>query len=75
MYIIDIAKVGFGYAKSFGAITGNSEGEKGLGQVMMLKDANLTCKTSNGCIQSLNANDFDPNSEFIKRGTSNLIAE
>ncbi|MCF8274426.1 MAG: CusA/CzcA family heavy metal efflux RND transporter [Flavobacteriaceae bacterium] len=40
VYIKDIAKVGFGYANRFGAITGNGEGEKVLGQVMMLKDAN-----------------------------------
>jgi len=40
VYIKDIAKVGFGYANRFGAITGNAEGEKVLGQVMMLKDAN-----------------------------------
>ncbi|MRX63900.1 CusA/CzcA family heavy metal efflux RND transporter [Maribacter luteus] len=38
--IKDIAKVGFGSATRFGAITGNGEGEKVLGQVMMLKDAN-----------------------------------
>src|SRR5690606_12799885 len=40
VYIGDIAKVGFGHANRFGAITGNGEGEKVLGQVMMLKDAN-----------------------------------
>lgn len=38
--IRDIANVGFGSATRFGAITGNGEGEKVLGQVMMLKDAN-----------------------------------
>jgi cobalt-zinc-cadmium resistance protein CzcA len=38
--IRDIAKVGFGSATRFGAITGNGEGEKVLGQVMMLRDAN-----------------------------------
>ncbi len=36
--IKDIAKVNFGFANRFGAITGNGEGEKVLGQVMMLKD-------------------------------------
>jgi cobalt-zinc-cadmium resistance protein CzcA len=36
--IKDIAKVQFGSANRFGAITGNGEGEKVLGQVMMLKD-------------------------------------
>ncbi|MGJ8665888.1 MAG: CusA/CzcA family heavy metal efflux RND transporter [Patiriisocius sp.] len=40
IYIKDIATVGFGNAIRFGAITGNGEGEKVLGQVMMLKDAN-----------------------------------
>ncbi len=39
IYVKDIAKVGFGSANRFGAITGNGEGEKVLGQVMMLKGA------------------------------------
>ncbi len=40
IFIKDIAKVGFGSATRFGAITGNGEGEKVLGQVMMLKGGN-----------------------------------
>ena len=40
IYIKDIASVGFGHANRFGAITANAEGEKVLGQVMMLKGAN-----------------------------------
>ncbi len=36
----DVAEVRYGHAIRFGAITGNGEGEKVLGQVMMLKDAN-----------------------------------
>jgi len=40
IYIKDVAQVGFGSATRFGAITGNGEGEKVLGQVMMLKNAN-----------------------------------
>lgn len=36
----DVAQVHFGYANRFGAITANGEGEKVLGQIMMLKDAN-----------------------------------
>lgn len=40
IFIKDVAKVGYGSAIRFGAITGNGEGEKVLGQVMMLKDAN-----------------------------------
>jgi cobalt-zinc-cadmium resistance protein CzcA len=39
IYVKDVAKVGFGAANRFGAITGNGEGEKVLGQVMMLKGA------------------------------------
>lgn len=39
VYIKDLATVGYGSAIRFGAITGNGEGEKVLGQVMMLKDA------------------------------------
>jgi len=38
--IKNIAEVQFGHANRFGAITGNGEGEKVLGQVMMLKGAN-----------------------------------
>ena len=39
VYVRDVATVGFGHANRFGAITANGEGEKVLGQVMMLKDA------------------------------------
>ena len=39
IFIRDIADVGEGHATRFGAITANGEGEKVLGQVMMLKDA------------------------------------
>jgi heavy metal efflux system protein len=38
--IRDIAVVHEGFANRFGAITANGEGEKVLGQIMMLKDAN-----------------------------------
>ncbi len=40
IFIKDVAEVGFGHANRFGAITGNGEGEKVLGQVMMLKGGN-----------------------------------
>ncbi|NPA36085.1 MAG: CusA/CzcA family heavy metal efflux RND transporter [Chlorobi bacterium] len=36
----DVATVHYGYANRFGAITANGEGEKVMGQIMMLKDAN-----------------------------------
>jgi cobalt-zinc-cadmium resistance protein CzcA len=42
----DVAEVRFGHATRFGAITGNGEGEKVLGQVMMLKDANANAVIS-----------------------------
>lgn len=38
--IKDIADVRYGSANRFGAITANGEGEKVMGQIMMLKDAN-----------------------------------
>ena len=40
VYIEDVAEVGYGSANRFGAITGNGEGEKVLGQVMMIKNGN-----------------------------------
>lgn len=40
LLISDVATVQLGHATRFGAITGNGEGEKVLGQVMMLKDGN-----------------------------------
>lgn len=40
IFIKDVAEVRFGHATRFGAITGNGEGEKVLGQVMMLKGGN-----------------------------------
>ncbi|MDT8347978.1 MAG: efflux RND transporter permease subunit, partial [Flavobacteriaceae bacterium] len=39
VYLKDIASVSFGSAIRFGAITGNGQGEKVLGQIMMLKNA------------------------------------
>ncbi|MEK9566821.1 MAG: CusA/CzcA family heavy metal efflux RND transporter [Flavobacteriaceae bacterium] len=48
--IKDLATVHFGSANRFGAITGNGEGEKVLGQIMMLKDAD-----SNKVIEAVKA--------------------
>lgn len=39
IFIRDVAEVGFGHANRFGAITANGQGEKVLGQIMMLKGA------------------------------------
>ncbi len=40
LLIRDVAKVTYGHATRFGAITGNGQGEKVMGQIMMLKNAN-----------------------------------
>ena len=37
IFVKDVAKVQYGNAPRFGAITGNGEGEKVLGQIMMIK--------------------------------------
>ncbi len=81
--IQDIAKVQFGSATRFGAITGNGEGEKVLGQVMMLKGAN-----SNQVIERVKArvaeiqqslpegvyiNPFLERSELIAKTTSTVV--
>ncbi|HRX28808.1 MAG TPA: CusA/CzcA family heavy metal efflux RND transporter [Saprospiraceae bacterium] len=39
IYVKDVAEVKMGFANRFGAITGNGEGEKVMGQIMMLKGA------------------------------------
>lgn len=44
----DVAEVNYGMALRFGAITGNGEGEKVMGQVMLLKDA-----STNAVIESV----------------------
>ncbi|MEZ5071836.1 MAG: CusA/CzcA family heavy metal efflux RND transporter [Bacteroidales bacterium] len=46
----DLATVGFGRANRFGAITANGQGEKVMGQIMMLKGAN-----SNKVIEAVKA--------------------
>ncbi len=40
VYIKDVARIHWGHANRFGAITANGKGETILGQVMMLKNAN-----------------------------------
>ena len=84
VFIKDIATVGFGKANRFGAITGNGEGEKVLGQVMMLKDANSNAvitavKDRVNEIQSslppgISINPFLERSELITK-TTTTIAE
>ncbi len=42
VYVKDVGDVHYGYATRFGAVTGNGEGEKVMGQIMMLKGANVS---------------------------------
>lgn len=41
IYLREVAEVNIGHANRFGAITANGEGEKVLGQIMLLKGANV----------------------------------
>ncbi len=83
IYIRDLAEVKFGYANRFGAITANGQGEKVLGQVMMLKGAD-----SKGTIDRVKAriaemestlpegiviNGFLDRSELIGRTTLTIV--
>ena len=83
IYIRDLAEVKFGYANRFGAITANGQGEKVLGQVMMLKGAD-----SKGTIDRVKAriaemestlpegiviNGFLDRSELIGRTTFTIV--
>jgi cobalt-zinc-cadmium resistance protein CzcA len=82
IYIRDVASVGFGSANRFGAITGNGEGEKVLGQVMMLKGANTKQvidavkqrveAISNSLPEGVYINAFLDRSELIARTTSTV---
>jgi len=81
--IRDVGTVKFGYANRFGAITGNAEGEKVLGQVMMLKDANSldvirAVKSRVAEIQptlpeGVVINPFLDRSELISRTTNTIV--
>ncbi|MDO9553413.1 efflux RND transporter permease subunit [Rhodonellum sp.] len=84
IYVGDIAKVGFGHANRFGAITANGEGEKVLGQIMMLKgaDSNATIDLVKARLESIREslpegiiiNGFLDRSELIGK-TTFTIAE
>ncbi|WP_127844434.1 CusA/CzcA family heavy metal efflux RND transporter [Psychroflexus aestuariivivens] len=81
--IKDVAEVGFGHARRFGAITGNGEGEKVLGQVMMLKNANSNevinsvkkrlAEIENTLPEGVYINGFLDRSELIERTTSTIL--
>ena len=80
--IRDIAEVQFGSATRFGAITGNGEGEKVLGQVMMLKGANSNqviervkervAQVQQNLPEGVYINPFLERSELIARTTSTV---
>ena len=84
IFVKDIAAVGFGHATRFGAITGNGEGEKVLGQVMMLKGANSkavieavkerVAQVSSSLPPGVSINPFLERSELIEK-TTFTIAE
>ncbi len=83
IFIKDIADVGFGHATRFGAITGNGEGEKVLGQIMMLKGASSNTviekvKDRVATIQSILPegvfiNPFLERSELLDRTTFTIV--
>jgi cobalt-zinc-cadmium resistance protein CzcA len=82
LLIRHIAKVRFGYANRYGAITANGEGEQVLGQVMMLKNANSSAtiqrvKERVEAVQKLlppgiHIKGFLDRSELIQRTTSTI---
>ncbi len=84
IFVSDVATVGFGHATRFGAITGNGEGEKVLGQVMMLKGANSkavidavkarVAQIAPSLPPGISINPFLERSELIKK-TTFTIAE
>lgn len=84
IYVKDVATIQFGYATRFGAITANGEGEKVLGQVMMLKDANSKAvieavkerveQVQKSLPEGVYINPFLERSELIAK-TTNTIAE
>jgi heavy metal efflux system protein len=79
----DIGTVQFGYATRFGAITGNGTGEKVLGQVMMLKNANSlkvinavkerVAQIQPSLPEGIYINAFLDRSELISRTTNTVI--
>ena len=79
----DIAEVGYGKATRFGAITGNAQGEKVLGQVMMLKHANSkevidavkkrVSEISQTLPEGVYINDFLERSELIGETTTTVM--
>lgn len=79
VYIRDVATVGYGAANRFGAITANGQGEKVLGQVMMLKGADSkkvidavkqrVAEIQGGLPKGIHINPFLERSELIAKTT------
>ena len=80
--IEDVADVRFGHANRFGAVTANGEGEKVLGQIMMLKGANSDDviqrvnkrleKVKKSLPEGVKINGFLDRSKLIDRTTSTI---
>lgn len=84
IYMGDVANVHFGNAPRYGAVTGNGEGEKVMGQILMLKgaDSNKVIKAIEERISEISStlpdglyiNPFVERSTLIKK-TTTTIAE
>lgn len=84
IHIKDVAEVQFGSAPRFGAITGNGEGEKVMGQIMMIKGGHSdkvikdvkqrVSEISSSLPEGVYINAFLDRSELIDR-TTHTIAE
>lgn len=84
IYVKNVAEVRYGNANRFGAITGNGEGEKVLGQVMMLKGGNSkqviadvqnrVAEIQKRLPQGVYINGFLERSELVGK-TTNTVAE
>lgn len=84
IHIKDVAKVQFGSAPRFGAITGNGEGEKVMGQIMMIKGGHSdkvikdvkqrVSEISSSLPEGVSINAFLDRSELIEK-TTNTVAE
>lgn len=83
IYIRDLAEVKFGHANRFGAITANAQGEKVLGQVMMLKGADgkgtidrvkeRIAEMESTLPEGIVINGFLDRSELIDRTTTTIV--
>lgn len=84
IYVKDVGEARYGSATRFGAITGNGEGEKVLGQVMMLKGADSkrvidevvrrVAEVQKSLPEGVYINAFLERSELIKK-TTTTVAE